>query len=155
MDSYNTLSVFPDVPPLFGKLSSSPHIHPVVFSNGAADMLSTSLTHSPDLSPHAHLFRDIVSVDDVKRFKPHPETYHDLARKVGKEKSLSDIWLVSGNPFDVVGANAVGMRTCWVDRVGSGWMDGAVEGERGVPTVVVRGVDEVVGKIEGFLAGWA
>lgn len=69
------------------------------------------------------------------------------------EGKMGGMWLVSGNPFDVVGAKAVGMRACWVDRAGAGWVDGLVQGERGRPDVVVRGVGEVVGGIEGFGGG--
>ena len=49
------------------------------------------------------------------------------------------MWLVSGNPFDVVGARAVGMQAAWVDRAGKGWQD-KLGGE---PTVVVRSLEEV------------
>lgn len=87
----------------------------------------------------------------VQKFKPCPEVYHYLCKKVGKEGRENDVWLISGNPFDVVGANAVGMRTCWVDRSGAGWADNLVEGEKGKPTVVVRGLNEVVDKIEGYV----
>ncbi|KAF2175598.1 haloacid dehalogenase, type II [Zopfia rhizophila CBS 207.26] len=151
MNAYNTLSVFPDVPPLFEHLKSNSHIHAVIFSNGTNDMISASLSQSPDLSPHKNLFKDVVVVEPVEKFKPCPEVYHYLCQKVGKERRQSEVWLISGNPFDVVGANAVGMRTCWVDRVGAGWMDELVAGEYGRPTVVVKGLNEVVAKIVGHV----
>lgn len=151
MNAYNTLSLFPDVPPLFSHLKSSTNIHAVIFSNGTSDMLSATLTHSPEISPHASLFKDVVVVGPVQKFKPCPEVYHYLCKKVGKEGRENDVWLISGNPFDVVGANAVGMRTCWVDRSGAGWADNLLEGEKGKPTVVVRGLNEVVDKIEGYV----
>ncbi|KAF2704265.1 HAD-like protein [Pleomassaria siparia CBS 279.74] len=151
LESYNTLSVFPDVPPLFSHLTASPHMHACVFSNGTADMISASLTQSPDLAPHAHLFRHVVVVEPVGKFKPHPAVYTHLLTTVGKADDAGDVWLISGNPFDVVGANAIGMRTCWVDRSGGGWADALVEGDKGRPSVVVGGLDEVVGAIEGFM----
>ncbi|ORY12737.1 haloacid dehalogenase, type II [Clohesyomyces aquaticus] len=151
MNAYNTLSLFPDVPPLFSHLESNPAIHAVVFSNGTNDMISASLSQSPDLSPHAHLFKDVVVVEPVQKFKPCPEVYQHLCKKVGKEGIPADVWLISGNPFDVVGANAIGMRSCWVDRSGAGWQDGLVEGEKGRPTVTVKGLDEVVGTVQDFV----
>ena len=57
---------------------------------------------------------------------------------------MGEMWLVSGNPFDVVGARAVGMRAVWVDRGGKGWADGLVGGEEWGPTAVVGGLGEVV-----------
>ena len=152
MQSYNTLSLFPDVPPLFSHLQSSPHIHSVIFSNGTESMIATSLRESPDLSPHAHLFEKIVVVEKVQKFKPCPEVYRHLCQEVGKSGKEAEVWLISGNPFDVVGANACGLRTCWVDRNGAGWADSLVEGERGRPSVVVKGLNEVVEKIEEFLS---
>jgi 2-haloacid dehalogenase len=152
MSAYDTLGIFPDVSPVFKHLKDSPHIYPVVFSNGTSTMIKASLTKSPDLSPHAELFRDVVVVEPVKRFKPDPKVYSHLCEQVGKgdKGQEKDVWLVSGNPFDVVGANAVGMRTCWVDRSGRGWAD-SLGGEAGRPTVVVKGLDEVVAKVEEFL----
>ena len=56
---------------------------------------------------------------------------------------MDQIWLVSGNPFDIVGARALGMKAAWVDRAGLGWTDRLVDGDGG-PTVVVKGLGEVV-----------
>ena len=79
------------------------------------DMVSHSVRHSPDLSPHAAVFAVIITVDEVKQYKPSPDVYYHLAREVGKEDELQDIWLVSGNSFDVVGARSVGMNAIWVE----------------------------------------
>jgi 2-haloacid dehalogenase len=153
MSAYDTLGIFPDVSPVFKQLKDNPHIYPVVLSNGTSTMINASLTQSPDLSPYAKLIRQVVLVEPVKRFKPDPQVYSHLCEQVGKgEKGQKkDVWLVSGNPFDVVGANAVGLRTCWVDRGGKGWVDDLVDGEAGRPTIIVKGVDEVVPKVEEFL----
>jgi 2-haloacid dehalogenase len=183
MNAYNSLSIFPDVAPLFKALSSIESLHAVVFSNGTRDMIrmytpfvsfppfnlamgreltgemiDTSLTQSPDLSPHANLFRDIVVVDDLpagkKKFKPCPEVYHHLCSQVGKTGKEGDVWLVSGNPFDILGANTCGLRSCWIDRSGNGWMDALGEGwdgKSGRPTVIARSVGEVVQKVSLFM----
>ena len=62
---------------------------------------------------------------------------------------MGSMWLVSGNPFDVVGARAVGMQAAWVDRAGGGWSDGLGDlvGEGVRPTIVAREVGEAVEKI--------
>lgn len=145
MHAYNSLSTFPDVPPALEAISKSEDIQAVVFSNGTDDMVGKSIKESPDLGPHAGVFKDIITVEEVECFKPHHSVYYHLAKKVGKSKdAMGEMWLVTGNPFDVVGARAVGMQACWVDREGKGWTDGLVEGETGRPTVVVGGLDEVV-----------
>jgi len=71
---------------------------------------------------------------------------------VGKTTSKEDmgtIWLVSGNPFDIVGARAVGWQAAWVDRAGGhsgngGWNDRLGDLVSGGPTVVVATVEEAV-----------
>jgi 2-haloacid dehalogenase len=153
MSAYDTLGIFPDVSPVFKHLQDSPHIYPVVFSNGTSTMINASLAQSPDLSPHAKLFQKVVVVESVERFKPDPRVYSHLCEQVGKGERGQEkgVWVVSGNPFDVVGANAVGLRTCWVDRSGKGWADSLGDGKAGRPTVIVKGLNEVVAKIEGFL----
>jgi len=144
---YNSLSTFPDVAPALSALAEDPSIKAVVFSNGTHNMASTSVHKSPDLSPHSALFKHIVTVEEVACFKPHPAMYHHLAETVGvghSEEDMGRMWLVSGNPFDVVGARAVGMLAAWVDRGGAGWTDAMVEGESGRPTAIVKGLGEAV-----------
>jgi 2-haloacid dehalogenase len=139
MESYDSLSTFPDVAPTLEKLSSNPDIECVVFSNGTQSMVSNSVTNSRELSPYASVFRNLVTVDFVGSFKPAPEVYRYLAQRTEKVGKENEMWLVSGNPFDVVGARAVGMQVAWVDRAGNGWQD-MLGGE---PTVVVRSLEEV------------
>lgn len=57
---------------------------------------------------------------------------------------MSEIFLVSGNPFDVVGGRSVGMNAIWVDRAGKGWQDSMVAGTWNGPTEIVRSLDQVV-----------
>jgi 2-haloacid dehalogenase len=148
MKSYDSLSIFPDVAATLQKLRSTPDIHAVVFSNGTHDMVSTSVTKSPDLKGYQDVFQDIVVVEEVKKFKPAPEVYEYVAIRTGKDPKskddMSKIWLVSGNPFDIVGARAVGWNAVWVDRAGKGWVDGLVQGEKGRPTEIVKELDSVV-----------
>ena len=139
MKAYDSLSIFPDVAPTLDKLSSKSDIECVVFSNGTKTMVSNSVNQSEELSPYASVFRNLVTVDFIRSFKPAPEVYKYLAQRVEKVGKEDEMWLVSGNPFDVVGARAVGMQAAWVDRAGNGWQD--MLGGR--PTVVVRSLEEV------------
>jgi 2-haloacid dehalogenase len=54
-------------------------------------------------------FEGLVSVDEIGTFTPDPCVYrHFLQRANG---SPAEARLVSGNPFDGIGAQAVGMQT--------------------------------------------
>lgn len=155
MKAYDSLSIFPDVAPALEAIAKQDDLFPVVFSNGTQTMVSNSVNKSPDLSKHASTFKDIVVVEEPKRFKPAPEVYAHLAKKVGKnfddKNDMASMWLISGNPFDIVGARAVGMKACWVDRAGNGWQDALVEGEIGRPSVIVRSLEEVPSAVAGVL----
>jgi 2-haloacid dehalogenase len=152
MKAYDSLATFPDVPPALKSLASDPNIDAYVFSNGTDAMVSSSVNQSPSLSSHASVFKGLVTVQEIEVYKPDPRVYQYLAKKVGKTTSKEDmtsIWLVSGNPFDVVGARAAGLQAAWVDRAGGhhgkgGWTDKLGELASGGPTVVVRGVEEAV-----------
>jgi 2-haloacid dehalogenase len=155
MKAYDSLSIFPDVGPALEAIAKRDDFHPVVFSNGTNTMVSNSVNKSPDLSKHASTFKDIVVVEEPKRFKPTAESYAHLAKAVGKDpnskEDMASIWLISGNPFDITGARAVGMQACWVDRAGNGWQDAMIEGDLGKPTAIVRSLEEVPSAVGGVL----
>ena len=145
MHAYDSLSAFPDVPPALETLAKTPGITAVVFSNGTQSMVLNSILQSTDLAPYARLFGDLVVVEQTKRFKPDPSVYKMLARRMEKdEASMEDIWLVSGNSFDIVGAKAVGMKAIWVDRQGTGWVDKLFDDEQGTPSAIVNNLGGVV-----------
>ncbi|KAI4280661.1 MAG: hypothetical protein L6R35_005849 [Caloplaca aegaea] len=149
MSAYDCLSTFPDVAPALQSLAKQPSITPVIFSNGTREMVSNSVNQSPDLSPYSGIFKNIVTVEEVQKFKPHPDVYYHLAAKVGKTREqMGDMWLISGNPFDIVGAKAAGINSVWVDRGAGGWADGLIEGEMGRPDLVVHGLVQLVEAIE-------
>ena len=80
------------------------------FSNGAADALEILLNNAGI----RELFLGVVSVDDIKSFKPNPAVYSHFLRKSGATGGES--WLISSNPFDVIGAISAGMKSAWVRR---------------------------------------
>ncbi|KAL2223283.1 haloacid dehalogenase, type II [Thermoascus aurantiacus ATCC 26904] len=150
MAAYDSLSTFPDVLPTLTKLASKPKIIPVVFSNGTRTMVTNSVLHSKDLSPKANIFRKIITVDNVKKYKPAPAVYEHLAEEMDKKSRMGDMWLVSGNAFDIVGALSSGMKAIWVDRGGRGWIDTVLPESQ--PTAIVRSLEEIVDVIEGRAA---
>ena len=88
---------------------------------------------------------------ETRKFKPDPKVYRFLAEEVGKKvpDEMGEIWLVSSNPFDIVGARAVGMKTAWVDREGRGWIDALVPLEEGQPSVIVNRLEEAIDAVMG------
>ena len=89
-----------------------------------------------------NLFSDIVSVDEIKSFKPDPAVYEHFLQRSGT--SSSDVWLISSNPFDVIGALGVGMRAVWVKRSEKALFD-----PWGIkPTVTISNLSELAGAIQ-------
>ncbi|KAE9369532.1 haloacid dehalogenase [Stipitochalara longipes BDJ] len=157
MKAYDNLGTFADVPPGLTAVASDPSIDAYVFSNGDDDMVSASVNKSPSLSAQSSVFKGLVTVEEIKVFKPDISTYHHLCKKVGKSFSNEDmasVWLVSGNPFDIVGARAAGIQAAWVDRGHSGnggWTDQLGTLASGGPTITVGGVEEAVKEIKKWM----
>ena len=111
MARYDDLDRFRDVEPGLERLKEAGH-EMIVFSNGAPHMLQ-ALMDAAELHRH---FQGFASVDEVKTYKPSPETYRHAARRLGRP--IGEVRLVSSNPFDDIGAQAAGMKSAWVDRSG-------------------------------------
>jgi 2-haloacid dehalogenase len=146
MQAYDSLSTFSDVNPALTQIAADPTIQAVIFSNGTKTMMSNSVLRSKDLSPHASIFQDIVTVDEVKQYKPSKASYEHLAKQTGHNPlQMSKLWLISGNPFDIVGARATGMQAIWVDRIGTGWKDAVAPDLQ--PTAIVHSLEQIVNEI--------
>lgn len=65
------------------------------------------------------MFDYLVSVDEVKAFKPAPAPYLRVAELTGAK--LSDMWMVACHDWDLAGAKAVGMSTAYVSRPGKSY----------------------------------
>ncbi len=80
------------------------------FSNGEPDDLEYLLAHSGLDSA----LDGVISVHDVRSFKPDPAVYAHFLEETGSTRE--ETWLISGNPFDVIGAHSAGWHTAWVKR---------------------------------------
>lgn len=109
LEQYRQLAAFPEAISAIERLKAAGHTV-VAFSNGVETTVRALLDHAGIL---AHL-DDIISVDNLRTFKPDPAVYTYLARRVGY--AVNATWLVSGNPFDVIGAKAAGLRAAWIHR---------------------------------------
>ena len=109
MEGYRVLPAFGDVKEGLTKLKNSEY-RMFAFSNGRPDDVQNLLRNS-GISAY---FDGIVSVDEVRGFKPSPAVYTHFLRQ--SNSTGSEAWLISGNPFDVIGAISAGMRAVWVKR---------------------------------------
>jgi len=114
MEEYLRLSVFPDVPAALAKLrrnQANLSRKQAILSNGSADMLLPLVSHSK-LS-----FDAVISVDELKIFKPAPQVYALAANKLGVPKEK--IGFVSSNCWDALGAKSFGFTVYWINRAGA------------------------------------
>ncbi|WP_372745811.1 haloacid dehalogenase type II [Lutibacter sp.] len=109
MNEYKVLPAFADVQEGLEKLKEEGY-KLYAFSNGSAETVSNLLKNANIF----YLFNDVVSVEDVQIFKPSPKVYEHFLKKINATKSNS--WLISSNPFDVIGATSYGMKSAWVQR---------------------------------------
>ena len=107
VQSYRRLSLFPDVP---AALSSLKKRKLAILSNGSPSMLN-ALVENTGLAAR---FDAVISVDEVKSFKPHPSVYALAIRRLNLE--AGHIGFVSSNFWDISGAASFGFRTFWINR---------------------------------------
>lgn len=164
MASYDALAVFPDVLAGLKAVQGRRGVEAVIFSNGTEKMLGASVGSSPDLRPFVTaaggggggLFKKLITVDEVRTYKPTAQAYSHLQAEADEDNDAV-VWLVSANPFDVAGARSVGLRSAWIDRAGTGWVDRLGEAIFGIgddvrkrrasPTIIAKGVDTAVEEI--------
>jgi 2-haloacid dehalogenase len=109
MDAYMTLAAFPDVKPGLQQLKAM-GLRLAVLSNGEPKMLQAAARNAGI----ADLLDAVISVDEVKMFKPNPSVY-ELA-VIHLKAPKSSIGFVSSNNWDVNGAGSAGLTTFWIQR---------------------------------------
>lgn len=109
MDVYKVLPAFDDVKAGLAQARTA-GFRMFAFSNGSTEAVE-SLLKNAGIRDY---FLGVVSVDEMKSYKPNPGVYSHFLRRA--DAVGSDAWLVSSNPFDVIGAISSGMRAAWVKR---------------------------------------
>jgi 2-haloacid dehalogenase len=109
LDAYRTLPAFEDAQAGLVRVREA-GFRLFAFSNGPAEAVESLLAQAG----LRDFFLDVVSVDEVKSFKPDPGVYAHFLKRAGA--TVRDAWLISSNPFDVIGALCAGMRAAWVKR---------------------------------------
>ena len=109
MDAYLSLAAFPDVKPGLEALKNQ-GLRLAILSNGEPKMLEAA-AKSAGIAP---LLNTIISVEEVKIFKPSPRVYN-----LGPEKlnvSNAELGFISSNSWDAAGAASAGLITFWIQR---------------------------------------
>lgn len=109
MGAYLALNPFPEVMQTLGALSGVPL---AILSNGSPKMLEQVVKNARLEGAFTHL----ISVDEVKTYKPSAAAYQLAVTKMGAEPG--SIGFVSSNFFDVAGAKVFGFKSHWVNRSG-------------------------------------
>ena len=107
--SYRTLPAFPDTLAGLMRLREAGH-RLLAFSNGPEASVRAVLDHAEVLP----LLDGVVSVDDLRTFKPNPAVYAYLVERGGQ--GAEQTWLVTANAWDAIGAKAAGLRVAWLRR---------------------------------------
>jgi len=110
MDAYLSLACFPEVTAAVSRLAGRPR---AILSNGSPRMLEAAVRSS---GLGAHLDH-VISVDEVKTYKPSPAVYALGSNHLGMP--ATDLLFVSSNAWDVAGAKAFGYQVAWCNRTGA------------------------------------
>jgi 2-haloacid dehalogenase len=83
-----------------------------ILSNGSREMLDSAVASAAmkDLLNH------VISVDEVRQFKTHPDSYALVSNYL--PLPANEILFVSSNAWDALGATWFGFTTLWVNRQG-------------------------------------
>jgi 2-haloacid dehalogenase len=129
LDAYLAPAVFPDARIALDALRDLPR---AILSNGSPKMLEAAIRNNGLES----YFVSIISVDQVKTYKPSPRVY-----QLGPDAlhlPAAEILFVSSNAWDATGAKAFGYRVCWCNRTGH-----AMDDLGFAPDIVVSSLDQI------------
>ena len=109
LEAYLTLTAFPDVKPGLEALRRR-GLRLAILSNGEPKMLEAAARTAGIVG----LLDAILSVEEVKIFKPSPRVYQLAPEHLGVRPG--ELGFVSSNCWDVAGAASVGLETIWIQR---------------------------------------
>jgi 2-haloacid dehalogenase len=128
MSEYLRLALYPDVAPAMKKFKSRKC---AILSNGSPDMLD------PLVAQSGLQFDAVLSVDEVKVYKPAPAVYELAVKTLNVPKE--QIAFVSSNCWDALGAKSFGFTVYWINRAGA-----PVDRLGFQPDAIVKSLDEVL-----------
>jgi 2-haloacid dehalogenase len=111
MEAYERIGPCADAREALSRLKAA-RIKTAILSNGAPRMLAAAV-RSAGLDD---LIGEILSVEAVRIYKPHPSVYQLAVDKLGVWPA--ELGFVSANGWDAWGAKAAGLRVAWCNRSG-------------------------------------
>ena len=111
LDAYFKLGAYPEAAGVLRTLKAS-GMRTAILSNGSPDMLNAAVENAGiggDLDA-------VLSVDELRVFKPHPSVYQLAVDRLGVEAHR--ICFMSSNSWDAWAASNFGFRVVWVNRFG-------------------------------------
>lgn len=111
MDLYLRLNAYPEVKDTLEQLKQR-GVRRAILSNGAPAMLKSAA----DNASITGLLDAILSVEEVRTFKPSPAVYQIAVDRLGL--AANEICFLSSNSWDAHGAKAFGFRVLWCNRFG-------------------------------------
>ena len=109
LDAYRSLECYPEVARVLDALRAG-GMRTAILSNGSRGMLDAAV-ESAGIGSRLDA---VLSVDEVRVFKPHPDVYHLACDRLGVERRA--VCFLSSNAWDAAGAATFGFRVVWVNR---------------------------------------
>jgi 2-haloacid dehalogenase len=111
MDLYMVLGAYPEVRDTLKRLKAA-GMKLAILSNGSPSMLAAAAANAGI----AELLDAVLSVEEVKVYKPHPSVYGLVCRRLNVVAAR--VCFLSSNGWDAYSAKAFGFRTLWCNRFG-------------------------------------
>jgi 2-haloacid dehalogenase len=110
-DAFFKLPAYPDVKPGLEKLRDEGY-DLAILTNGTLKTAGRQLINA-GINKY---FKAIHSADEVQHFKPAPEPYQMIAKRL--DLSIGEMMLVAAHAWDIAGAAWAGCRTAFIRRPG-------------------------------------
>lgn len=108
-DTYLRLDPHPDMPATLRRLKAS-GLPLGIISNGSRNSIAHVIAHSG----MEWAFEQLISVEEVQAFKPHPQVYELAEQRMGHPRA--NIAFISANAWDASAASLSGFPVCWINR---------------------------------------
>ena len=135
--AYRSLACYPEVEGVLDTLRAS-GMRTAILSNGSREMLDAAVA-SAGIGSRLDA---VLSVDDVRVFKPHPDVYRLACDRFAVAPRA--VCFLSSNAWDAAGAATFGFRVAWVNRFGQ-----ARERLPDAPEVEIATLDPLPGLVAG------
>lgn len=111
LDALAELEPYQDAPHALERLRDA-GVDVVTLTNGSRESTEKLL----DRGGLRQYLGEVVSCDDVRRFKPHRAPYEVALQRVGRGATM-----VAAHGWDIVGARSAGLQAIWVVREEKSW----------------------------------